>query len=99
MPEPLQYNDSKVKLELPVEASNTSEALHYQSRTEKQLAAHVALNMHKSAEHAAQAGSFDVRPVQRDNAKSVEPVQHASVEGHVEYGGAMNNGQSGCVPS
>jgi hypothetical protein len=52
----------------------------------KQLAAHVALNMHKSAEHAAQAGSFDVRPVQRDNAKSVVPVQHASVEMRVEYG-------------
>ncbi len=71
-----------------------------QSFNVQQVAAHVALNMHKSAEHAAQAGSFDVRPVQRDNAKSVEPVQHASVEGRVEYGGAaMNNGQSGCVPS
>ncbi len=58
----------------------------------KQLAAHVALNMHKSAEHAAQAGSFDVRPVQRDNAKSVVPVQHDSVEMRVKYGGAMNRG-------
>jgi hypothetical protein len=61
-------------------------ALHFQSFNVQQVAAHVALNMHKSAEHVAQAGSFDVRPVQRDNAKSVEPVQHASVEGRVEYG-------------
>jgi hypothetical protein len=90
VPESLRYNDAKVQLELPVEASD---ALHFQSFSEKQLAAHVALNMHKSpAEHAAQAGSFDVRPVQRDNAKSVVPVQHASVEGRVEYGGAMNRG-------
>jgi hypothetical protein len=92
VPEPLQYSDAKVKLELPVEESNTSEALHYQSRTVKQLAAHVALNMRKSAEHAAQAGSYDVRPVQRDNAKSVVPVQHDSVEMRVKYGGAMNRG-------
>jgi hypothetical protein len=89
VPESLRYNDAKVKHELPVEAS---EALHYQSRTVKQLAAHVALDMHRSAEHAAQAGSFDVRPVQRDNAKSVVPVQHDSVEMRVEYRGAMNRG-------
>jgi hypothetical protein len=90
VPEPLQYNDAKVKLELPVEASD---ALHYQSHTVEQHAAHVALNVHKSpAEHAAQAESFGARTVQRDNAKSVEPVQHASVEGRVEYGGAMNRG-------
>ena len=30
-----------------------------------------------------------------DSAKSVEPVQHARIEGRVEYGGAMNNGQQG----
>jgi hypothetical protein len=36
-----------------------------------------------------------VRTVQRDSAKTAEPVQRASVEGHVEYGGAMNNGQQG----
>ncbi len=100
VPEPLQYNDSKVKLEIPVEASNTSEALHFQSFDVQQVAAHVALNVHESpTEHAAQAGSFGVRTVQRDSAKSVEPVQHARIEGRVEYGGAMNNGQSGCVPS
>ncbi len=92
VPESLQYSDAKVKLELPVEALNTSEALHYQSLTVQQVAAHVALSMHKSAEHAAQAGSFGVRPVQRDKAKSVEPVQHASIEMRVEYGGAMNRG-------
>jgi hypothetical protein len=90
VPESLRYNDAKVQLELPVEASD---ALHFQSFSEKQLAAHVALNMHKTpAEHAAQAGSFGVRTVQRDNAKSVEPVQHDSVEGRVQYGGAMNRG-------
>jgi hypothetical protein len=90
VPEPLQYNDAKVKLELPVEASD---ALHYQSHTVEQHAAHVALNVHKSpAGHAAQAESFGARTVQRDNAKSVEPIQHASVEGRVEYGGAMNRG-------
>ena len=90
VPESLRYNDAKVQLELPVEASD---ALHFQSFNVRQVAAHVALNVHKSpAEHAAQAGSFDVRPVQRDNAKSVVPVQHASVEGRVEYGGAITNG-------
>jgi hypothetical protein len=93
VPEPLQYNDAKVKLELPVEDSNTSEALHFQSLNVQQVAAHVALIVHESpAEHAAQAESFGARTVQRDNAKSVEPVQHASVEGRVEYGGAMNRG-------
>jgi len=93
VPEPLQYNDAKVKLELPVEDSNTSEALHFQSLNVQQVAAHVALIVHESpAEHAAQAESFGARTVQRDNAKSVEPVQHASIEGRVEYGGAMNRG-------
>jgi hypothetical protein len=93
VPEPLQYNDAKVKLELPVEDSNTSEALHFQSFNVQQVAAHVALIVHESpAEHAAQAESFGARTVQRDNAKSVEPVQHASIEGRVEYGGAMNRG-------
>jgi hypothetical protein len=90
VPESLPYNDAKVKLELPVEDSNTSEALHFHVQ---QAAAHVALNVHKPpAEHAAQAGSFGVRTVQRDNAKAVEPVQHDSVEGRVQYGGAMNRG-------
>ena len=100
MPEPLQYNDAKVKIELPVDASNTTGALHFQSFTVQQVAAHVALNVHESpAEHAAQAGSFGVRTVQRDSEKLVEPVQHAKIGRRVEYGGAMNNGQSGCIPS
>jgi hypothetical protein len=92
VPESLQYKVAKEKLELPVKASNTSEALQYQSFTVQQAAAHVALSVHKSPEHAAQAGSFDVRTVQRDNAKTVVPVQHASVETRVGYGGAMNRG-------
>ncbi len=42
MPEPLQYNNAKVKLEQPFEKLNRARALDYQSFTEQQVAAHVA---------------------------------------------------------
>ena len=36
VPEPLEYNNAKVKLEQPVEKLNRARALHYQSFTESQ---------------------------------------------------------------
>jgi hypothetical protein len=76
-PEPIQYNDAKVKL--PVEASNTSEALPLQPFSVKPLAAHVALSVAKMpAEHAAQASSIETKTVQRDNMNAGADQQHGS---------------------
>jgi hypothetical protein len=81
-PRPIQYNDAKVKLELPVEVSNTSKALHGQLFSGQPLAAHVAPSVAGTpAELAAQARLFEAQTVHRDSGNAGADQQRGSNAG------------------
>ena len=78
-PRPKDYDDAKVKLELPVEVSNTSKAFHGQTFSVKPLTAHVAPSVAISpAELAAQARLLEARTVHRDSGDAGADQQRGS---------------------